>query len=469
MRASVGWLLCLVPLAASAGEPPALRRSPTLVVPFATTPGTPAWLGIAAAEVVLERLAQHPEATFFTLKQLDSALRRRDGKLTVEPGAQAGLLGAFGAELLISGRISCAKAQCRVEIDLRAENGTARWATLDGPPDRVPALIAGAVEPNGTAADGRALEPAVRCAMAVIRQPLGPGARVTLGAKPLAEAEALCRKAISVDPTLGVARAGLAIVLAARGRYDEAKQEAQQARETRVVPLAWLAESFAARLAGREAEADGVLAAAILRHPGFLQALGYLAESQLRSRDAKAALRTADLYLARAPKQPWALARRGEALALLGRHDEAVATVRTAAARAPDDPETAIALAERLVDSGGYEEAARVATPHATGRSPRPRALLVLGRVAIGRADPAAARKQLTRALDLAFREDEARTRAEAHAALARLDAAAKDEAGARRHLAAVAAENWPGAVDCAAAELAAVRDSAEFKAICAR
>jgi len=93
----------------------------------------------------------------------------------------------------------------------------------------------------------RGLEQAALCEAQLARQSLGPRAQITLAPTRLAAAEKACKAALQADPKLGLARAGLAVTLAARGKFDQARRQAKRAQANRFVPLAILAEAFAAR------------------------------------------------------------------------------------------------------------------------------------------------------------------------------------------------------------------------------
>ena len=139
-----------------------------------------------------------------------------------------------------------------------------------------------------------ALEQAALCETQLARQSLGPRAQITLAPDRLAAAEKACKAALQADPKLGLARAGLAVTLAARGKFAQARRQAKRAQANRFVPLAVLAEAFAARKMRDNAEWRGILERGVIERRGFLHALGYLAEDRMEQGDDEAALAILD-------------------------------------------------------------------------------------------------------------------------------------------------------------------------------
>ncbi len=83
-----------------------------------------------------------------------------------------------------------------------------------------------------------------------------------------------------------------------------------------------------------------------------------LAEAELDEGDAQAGLAAAQRALLLRAAHPEALARMGRALWMLGRHTESAATLRAAAAGAPQHPGIALWLGHALEDAGEAEAAA---------------------------------------------------------------------------------------------------------------
>src|SRR5205814_3467535 len=118
---------------------------------------------------------------------------------------------------------------------------------------------------------------------------LGAHSKMTLAGEHFAAADKACKEAVKADPKFGLARAGVAVTLAVRGKFREARAEAQKAQEDRVVPVAALAEAFAARKARDIAGWRQTLKIEVAESPGFLNALGYLAEVAMEAGDDKEA------------------------------------------------------------------------------------------------------------------------------------------------------------------------------------
>jgi TolB-like protein/Tfp pilus assembly protein PilF len=127
-------------------------------------------------------------------------------------------------------------------------------------------------------------------------------------------------------------------------------------------------------------------------------------------------------------------------LSLLGRHDEAIALVRSLAAAFPEDGRLKLEVAERLVDAGRFAEAAEfAAAAAAAGGAEQGLIHEALGAAAFGRGDFAAAAVELERAVALQARAAPAVGRlaaayaragreAEARALLAEIESARRGE-----------------------------------------
>ncbi|MGZ6143876.1 MAG: tetratricopeptide repeat protein, partial [Myxococcales bacterium] len=280
------------------------------------------------------------------------------------------------------------------------------------------------------ARDGAALELAAQCDALAFQQPLDPRSHGSLDAAAIAGAEPVCRAALEKDPQLGLARAGLSVLLTAGHRAAEGLAEAKKAGEGRFVAEAVLAEQFAARRSNDPRTAHAVLEYAVSSRPGFLVALGFLGEERFELRDDAGAAGAYDRYLARSPGHPWALAQKAHALARMGRKDEAVALSRRALDAAPGDPELSLELASRLIDAGKEAEAEPILRAIASATPPRPLAGLRLGYLLLRRGRLDEASGLFRKAVADARHGDEAHTRAVAHADLARV-AAQRDDYGA--------------------------------------
>src|SRR5205814_940343 len=183
---------------------------------------------VGVAEAIVDVLVQANRDDFLTLKQLDAVLRRRDLRLDDAAVAARALELArpLGASDVVTGEVWLEEGQWRIAARRTkvAEAKAVVEAKEEGPRSAFPALahkigvdLFGAphlaLGPlTGSAA---ALEQAALCWKHLARQSLGAHARITLQPDHLAAAERACRAALQADPRLGLARAGLAVTLAA--------------------------------------------------------------------------------------------------------------------------------------------------------------------------------------------------------------------------------------------------------------
>jgi tetratricopeptide (TPR) repeat protein len=180
----------------------------------------------------------------------------------------------------------------------------------------------------------------------------------------LDEAEQVLRDAIRQVPRSSEAKERLATVLTALDRYDEALRTAREvcdstsnALSSRLVLAAVLSE------AGRPGDALAVARGAVDTSPHEAMAHAALGRVYVKIHDGASALAAFDRMAAclpdeteRLPSSPWVicLAGRGEALSILGRHHEAVATFDELRRIDPD-------FLERWPEvSGHYERSARL-------------------------------------------------------------------------------------------------------------
>src|SRR5438105_6587596 len=212
-----------------------LASDTILVVPFVPRGDAPPAAGIAVAEAVVDVLVQANRDNFLTMKQLDAVLRRRDLKLDdAAVAAHAAELGkTLGATDLIAGEVSIQGNEAvltakRIKL---ADGSAAAAAEASGARKdlaRLAQLLAkdllGAKNlPPPITGSEKALEGAARCEIVLARQSLGAHAKMTLAKNKLQEAEKQCKAALAADAKLGLARAGLAVTLAARGKFAEAR------------------------------------------------------------------------------------------------------------------------------------------------------------------------------------------------------------------------------------------------------
>jgi tetratricopeptide (TPR) repeat protein len=461
-------------LAADAAAAPAT----ILVAPFAVKGGAQPWAGVAVAESMLDVVVQANRDNFLTLKQLDAVLRRRDLRLD-DPKVRADaadLARALGATDLITGEVRLEGGSWSIDAARvrMADGGIVDTAKAQGPAAALPAIAQklgrALLGVEGTDApitkDVKALELATRCGAQLARQPLGSHSKMAIPAQRLEEAEQQCNGALASDPKFALARAGLAVTLAARGKFAEARKEAKRARQDRFVPLAILAEAYAIRRMNEPAAWRALLEKAFWERPGFLQALGYLAEDSMERGEDREALELFDRYLERSPNNPWAMGRKARQLAKLKIFDEAIELSERALSLNPDDPELLIETASRYLDAGRDPRAepllkrAMVATP------PRPQAALRLGDLYIRGHKLSQARATLEKCLRMARREDEARTRGLAHADLARIDAKQNKYAAAIAELHKARGEG-NNHLPCDEPELARWKERPELKRVC--
>jgi tetratricopeptide (TPR) repeat protein len=447
-------LLALTSAPARASEPPTTGAAEetkgsgdapaepvvVLIMPFTVDGGSSPYRGVAVAEALIDEVAQANRDSFYTLLQLAAVLRRRD--LTVEdqrvPELATELSALLAATDIVTGTIKTVGD--RIEINAaRTRGGKAvKQAHVEGANETLPVLgrqlaqrllgVSSRLPPM--AKNAEAMERGAECAALASAQPLGPRGRAfSLGEPQLEQLEKVCKAALALDPDLGLARGGASIALSLRNSFPP------PVLQKRFVPLVALAVQFAARRSGKAALARSMLEDMAAAHPGFLQALGYLGEERLETRDDQAALVAFERYLARAPGQPWVMAQKAHAYARLGRKGEAVALSKAALARDPGDPELSIELASRLIDDGNDAEAEPLLRSAMAANPPRPLAALRLGFLELRRQKLDEARKLFQMAVDKAKRPDEIGVRAVAHADLARIAARRDDVATTIREL----------------------------------
>jgi tetratricopeptide (TPR) repeat protein len=482
--ALVALSLCALPQRAQASDAPAKASAgphTVLALPFAPAGKAGDWVAIAGAEAVIDAVAQQNRDSFLTLKQLDAVLRRRGLRLT-DPSLQQqaqSLARALGADELFTGTVTVEGDRATVEgRRSRLEAGVAttlKTASESGPLTALPALLHKvALELAGSSAKSapmtasvRALEQASRCAELLDRQSIAPRAIPALSAAQLDTVESFCTSAISIDPAFGLAHAYQSVVHSLRGKAAEAKREAELSQPPgRWVPMGTLAAWFAARRAGDLAGARSALALGVMDHPGFLHAIGYLAEECQELGNDSCTLGWWTTYLARSPGHPFATARAARTLAKLGRKEEAVALTQRALERDPNDAELQIELASRHLDAGHGPEAERLFLLALAQRPPRPLAHLRLGWLYLGQNKLELAREHLKKCVELAVGQDEARTRALAWADLAQLAGREGDREAAIEALSAARRANLRK-LPCEAPELARWKGKADFDSVC--
>lgn len=454
-----------------------LAAATVLVVPFAPKGEAPPEAGIAVAESIIDVVVQGKADNFLTLKQLDAVLRRNDLHL-IDAGVpeRAVELGkALGASDVVTGEVWLNGGKWMIDARrLRTAGGAAGTTRVEGARAALPGLAQKAgtdlfpdAKPQGLmTGSGAALEASARCLAQLARQSLGAHSRMTLAGEHLATAEKSCREAVKLDPHFGLARAGLAVTLAVRGKLAEARKEAQKSQEDRFVPLGALAEAFAAR---KLKDRDGwrqVLQNAVADRPGFLHALGYLAEDHMEAGEDKEALALFDQYLQRSPGHTWAMGKKAREMAKLGQTDEAIELSEKALSMNPGDPELLIETASRYIDAGRDPRAEPLLKQAMEAKPPRPLAALRLGYLYIRGHKLPLAKEALEKCIAMATREDEARTRGIAHGDLARVAAKQNRYADAVLELQKARAEG-DNHLPCDEPELARWGSRPELKKVC--
>jgi Flp pilus assembly protein TadD len=402
-----------------------------LVVPFVVKAG-PAWAGLALADALLDAVVQQNQDNFITIKQLDAVLRRRDLTLLdfAVPKQPSPLAKALGATECFIGSISAQGDKVVLEGQRlkTSDSSVIKSAKVEGVLTNLPQL---AYELAGKLGAGhklgpithsfRAMEQGAQCTFALARQSLAPRSRAILTKTQLNAAEEYCSEALKADPKHPSALAGMAVLQAVRGKFNDARKTAGSASTP--PRLSWwgvLAESYATRRAGDLEGARAVLDKAISDRPGFLHALGYLGEQQIEANDDPGALKTFEQYLARSPGHPWAVAKKGRALARMGRGLEAIEITKKAL-ESSNDPELQIELASRYIDTANDAEAVKILLGVVATPPVRPLALLRLGYLYLRGGMLKEARTTFLRAVQESKRVDEARTRALAFADLAQV------------------------------------------------
>lgn len=451
-----------------------LAAATILVLPFTVQGAPEPWAGVAVADALTDHVAQLNQDNFVSLRQLAAVLRRRDLDVT-SPDLPRDIARPLGATELVTGTLKREGDRVEIEAHLTQDGKELASAKVAGAKAALPVLarqvgqklFGATTRAPLIARDVGALELAAQCDALVFQQPLDPRAHGSIGEKAIAAAEPVCRAALQRDAQLALARAGLSVLLTAQGKTAEGLAEAKKAGAGRFVAEAVLAEQFAERRSGDAQTAHAVLEYAASSRPGFLIALGYLGEERSELHDEVSAVAAYDRYLARSPGHPWAMAQKAHALARMGRKDEAVALSRKALEAAPGDPELTLELASRLIDAGKDPEAEPLLRAAAAATPPRPLAGLRLGYLKLRQGKLAEAGDLFQAVVAQATHADEGRTRAVAHADLARVAAFRDDYGAAVSELTAARGEGLD-ALPCAEPKIARWKSKPEVAKLCA-
>ncbi len=485
MRCAVGLsLLATAPMQARAADAAAATAAPAkeprtiLAIPFAPTQDAQDWMGVAIAEALNDSVVQDNNDNFLTLKQLDAVLRRRNERLNDPriPAQAIELARAVGATDLLAGSVSLKGDEAKLEGKLIhiATGGETKTASVDGPKSQLPRLafelgekLLGANKAGPMTKSAKAMEMLAKCEVDLDRQSVGPRAHIVLVGERLAQADELCQGALAADSKLGLAHAYEAVLLSLHDKNVDARKEAALSQTfKRYVPMGTLADAFAARRAGDANAARAVLETAVHEHPGFLHAIGYLAEEQEDLNQNQAAYDWWSQYLARAPGHPFATARAGRALARLGKAPEGIALTKKALERSPNDPELLIELASRHIDAGEMDRAEAILLDVEKVSPSRPLAWLRLGYLDMKQNKLPQARDQFLSAIKQASGDDEARWRAVAYSDLAELAAQQGQFDAAIENLKQAAKEGMHK-LPCDTPELAKFKGKPQFDRVC--
>lgn len=433
-----------------------------LVVPFTVTGDSDAaWMGMAAAETILELAEKAPELNVLTVRQLNTVLKRRDLLFAdVSSPEEARKVAVYlGATDVAVGTIEIRAGQVMGVASqvVQVAGGRASSKALAN----LVAKAALSIRPE------EALRRTIACLEALLPQPLGPRARPVLAPEALARARGECEAALAADAGSTLARAGRALVLVNSGDAERGLFEARAAQRRGPVTLATLVEYYARMQLHDDARALAALAAAVKARPGFLHARGYIGEHHHAAKEHSRALEAFEAYLARCPGHPWVMAQIGQSLARLGKLDLSIAVTRRALALDPENAELAIELGSRLIDAGKLDDAVAALEPALGAEPRRPLAFLRLGYTRLLQGRLAEAVPPLQYAVTSAWHEDEFRTRGYAHFDLARVRARQGDVEEALRELADARAEGEPRKIPCAEPDLAPLAADARFKVFC--
>lgn len=276
-----------------------LAAETILVMPLARRGDAPPAAGVAVAEAILDLVVQTNQDRFLTLQQVAAELGRHEVRLddlNVSSHAME-VARALGATEVVDGEVSLREGRWRIEARrLKIGGEPAGLAREEGSRGALPAvaykvaldLFPVHLDPGPLTGSAAALEQAALCELQLASLPLRAKADSTLPPDRLAAAQRACRAAMQADSRLGLARAGLAVTLAVRGRLPAARKQARRAQSNRFVPLAVLAEAYALEKMGDLAGWRDALEAGADARPGFLQAAGFLAETRMVQGDPAA-------------------------------------------------------------------------------------------------------------------------------------------------------------------------------------
>ncbi|MEK7704476.1 MAG: tetratricopeptide repeat protein [Myxococcota bacterium] len=439
MRAIILWGLLL---GSFAPVVQAAELTTIAATPLVTTDGAQAWIGVALADALNDRLAQRNDLGSYTSRQVSAALHQASiltAQLSKTQVARE--LGRhLGARYVVVGSYRVTKDLVgeAMVVDVTTGKSVAKVA-LKGSLDALSAIetalvtqVAGVV--GGELGTGSKLSvprvsvQATTEALMVLREhSLAPRAAdpvVPMGLTPvqLEELTTQLRAVTAAAPTYQDAWAGLGLVLSLRGDATGASASLEKAASAAggESPETTLVKAFVRMREGRLDVAEKILRDAATAHPGFLHARGSLAQLLIhlgRMREARAAYQS---YFEAAPRQPWVLAQVGYCDSKLGKTKEAVAQTQQALLLLPGSTYLLTELAGRQIDAEDLV-GAQATLQQVIAQVPKDvLAHVRLGYVQLLRGENAASIRTSEQALKLAERARDHRERAYAHVNLAR-------------------------------------------------
>jgi tetratricopeptide (TPR) repeat protein len=385
-----------IPLAAAVTllTPPALARPTVAIAPLSSTSSPEyQWIGAALAGALSLRVHDEAELNGMTLRQVNSAMRHDNiapsslsqddiaARLGKQLGVDLIVVGTFAAtwpdiEIMvdvvdpwsgkaISNHIISGDLDQLIELEARLARALARDFGLTGKAGgsfgSVPGMF-GTKNLRAWRATTLALE--IINWQSLSPRSAGPAVPLRLPPAALKTANDHLMAATKHDANYGEAWATLGVVLALQGDTEAAWRSFGKATALGQGhnPTAVLGAGFVRMREGRHDDAADIYLKALKHNPGFLHALGYLAElyNHLGNhREAKAAFET---YHETAPKSPWVLAQLGYTKSKLKDYVGAIADTIAAVDMLPESPSLLIQLASRYIDANklaGAEDALR--------------------------------------------------------------------------------------------------------------
>ncbi len=372
----------------------------------------------------------------------DSVIRRHTGTAALPaPERQRAYAGFVGASWILAGRVvdqpkprivvsmAPAKGGQVIEEDVSAPTLAAAIASL---PEAVRRLLNATDDGKRTyaapmtpaTARPDALARLGTCYRMLNDQSVGIRRPALLNDERVFQAGNRCRAALRREPQLAEAEAGLAMVDALEGRAEDAKARLARIKDhPGFLAYYWIAKFWVLAKFFSPSQAVDALKTATERDPGFMLGRGYLGEALSVMGNHEEALRVYRAYLSRVPEQPFVMTRIGHELARLGRHEAAIAASRRALRIDPDNAEARLQLGSRLIDGRQYDEAIGVLGGLVQDIDARGEIYLRLGFAQLRAERLSDAERSFRTALDKATEPQEWKTRGRAHYDLAKVHA----------------------------------------------